>query len=266
MGTPQYMAPEQASGHLGEIDERTDQFSLAAMAYELVTGEPAFSGKAPAAILYQVVHEAPSPFRLPLAATEAVILRGMAKNKAQRFPSMREFHKALVEAAAADPWPPVPVNPTLVVEPRVEAKATESESREPTAILPGKGTTLSKAARPLTVEPADKGQNRIWFVPALAVVAVAGVAIAGASLWPRGERPATTPALAPVAQQLAPLPTPPPALDASVPAARIVVPAPAAPQTPPTAKPAAQAVEESNPPVRKRSGGKKKLKIRNEDL
>jgi serine/threonine protein kinase len=156
LGTPQYMAPEQASGHLGEIDERTDQFSLAAMAYELVTGEPPFGGKTPAAILYQVVHEAPRPFRLPLAATEAVILRGMSKSKAQRFPSMREFHQALVEAAAADPWPPVPVNPTLIVEPRVDAKATESEAREPTAILPGKGTTLSKATRPLTVEPASK--------------------------------------------------------------------------------------------------------------
>jgi tRNA A-37 threonylcarbamoyl transferase component Bud32 len=61
-GTPQYMAPEQAQGLRDQIDHRTDQFSLAAIAYTLFTGREPFSGDNPIAVLYQVVHhEPPAP-------------------------------------------------------------------------------------------------------------------------------------------------------------------------------------------------------------
>jgi hypothetical protein len=203
----------------------------------------------------------------------------MSKNKAQRFPSMREFHKALVEAAAADPWPPVPVNPTLV-EPSGKVKAAGTVPREPTAILPGKSTTLSKAAGPVTVEPAERERRRRWLLPALLIVAVAGVGITVAFFLPHGARPAPNPASAPVAQQPDPVPTPPPTLVPPTSDARIVVPIPAAaaPQLPPTAKPSQPPTQESpSSPSRKPAGRKKpkagsgektqgEEKIRNEDL
>jgi serine/threonine protein kinase len=101
-GTPQYMAPEQACGLRDAIDSRTDQFSLAAIAYTLLTGQEPFEADDPIAVLYQVVHADPAP---PAAlvprlgpAVDAVIMRGLAKRSAERFPSVLEFAAALHEA------------------------------------------------------------------------------------------------------------------------------------------------------------------------
>ena len=58
-GTPQYMAPEQACGLREQIDHRSDQFSLAAIAYTLLTGQEPFRGENPIAVLYEVVHHDP---------------------------------------------------------------------------------------------------------------------------------------------------------------------------------------------------------------
>src|SRR6185369_2435565 len=60
MGTPQYMSPEQALGSL-EIDATTDQFALAAIAYEMLTGRAAFRGDNVQAVLFQVVQKHPEP-------------------------------------------------------------------------------------------------------------------------------------------------------------------------------------------------------------
>ena len=95
MGTPQYMSPEQAEGKTDELDAASDQFSLAAMVYELLTGRPAFSGQTLASVAYQVVHAAVVPlhsFRPELPRElENVVARGMAKKKQDRFPSVSEF-------------------------------------------------------------------------------------------------------------------------------------------------------------------------------
>jgi serine/threonine protein kinase len=101
-GTPQYMAPEQARGLREEIDSRSDQFSLAAIAYVLLTGSEPFRAEDPIAVLYQVVHADPPP---PAAlvphlgrAVDAVIMKGLAKQSAERFPSVLEFAAALRQA------------------------------------------------------------------------------------------------------------------------------------------------------------------------
>jgi serine/threonine protein kinase len=106
-GTPQYMAPEQARGLREEIDSRSDQFSLAAIAYVLLTGSEPFRAEDPIAVLYQVVHADPPP---PAAlvprlgpAVDAVIMRGLAKQSADRFPSVLEFAAALRQAIEGVP-------------------------------------------------------------------------------------------------------------------------------------------------------------------
>ena len=107
-GTPQYMAPEQACGLREQIDHRSDQFSLAAIAYTLLTGREPFSGDDPIAVLYQVVHQQPpAPVKVVPALGQAVndvIMRGLAKASDDRFPDVMEFAGALraaVEATAA---------------------------------------------------------------------------------------------------------------------------------------------------------------------
>jgi serine/threonine-protein kinase len=98
-GTPQYMAPEQACGQRDAIDARTDQFSLAAIAYTLLTGHEPFQADDPIAILYQVVHADPTPPAALLPrlgpAVDDVIMRGLAKKSADRFPDVMSFVSAL---------------------------------------------------------------------------------------------------------------------------------------------------------------------------
>jgi tRNA A-37 threonylcarbamoyl transferase component Bud32 len=106
MGTPQYMAPEQAEGKLAQIDERTDEFALAAITYELLTGRSVFGGGSIPSILYQVVHQAPEPIRklVPTVgpAVEAVVLKALSKSQDQRYPTVLAFHRELARAAATD--------------------------------------------------------------------------------------------------------------------------------------------------------------------
>jgi tRNA A-37 threonylcarbamoyl transferase component Bud32 len=103
MGTPMYMAPEQAKGAV-ELDHWTDQWALACITYEMLTGRPPFIGDDTAALLYMVVHEDPPPpsqinANLP-PEIDHVIKRALTKDQAERFPHVTAFARAL-EAAAA---------------------------------------------------------------------------------------------------------------------------------------------------------------------
>jgi len=104
MGTPQYMAPEQALGESDRIDARSDQFALATIAYEMLAGRCAFVGDTIPTILYQLVHVEPAPLtvngRAAHPAVEAVIRRGLAKQPEARFPSVIEFAQAFAAAVA----------------------------------------------------------------------------------------------------------------------------------------------------------------------
>jgi serine/threonine-protein kinase len=98
-GTPQFMSPEQACGLREQIDHRSDQFSLAAIAYVLLTGHEPFTGDNPIAVLYEVVHHDPPPPSqiIPALGSEidAVVMRGLAKESADRYPNVLAFASAL---------------------------------------------------------------------------------------------------------------------------------------------------------------------------
>ena len=104
MGTPNYMSPEQALGRVDEIDERTDQWALACIAWECLSGEGPFVGENVPSILFQVVHEPPQALVSKVAGlrpqVEEVLLRALAKNKSDRFANVNDFARALDSAVA----------------------------------------------------------------------------------------------------------------------------------------------------------------------
>ena len=94
LGTPAYMAPEQAAGILGQIDVQTDVYGLGAILYEILAGRPPFLGSDTQEVLWKVKEEPPiSPRQVWAevpAALEAVCLRALAKRPADRFASASE--------------------------------------------------------------------------------------------------------------------------------------------------------------------------------
>ena len=106
IGTPEFMAPEQAQGQNDRIDHRTDQFALGILAYFMFTGREPFRGASPVAVLYQVVHEEAPAMRgfvsWPCRHVDAVVRRAMAKNPERRFPTIQDFGQALEDAVMQD--------------------------------------------------------------------------------------------------------------------------------------------------------------------
>src|SRR3569623_1171618 len=106
IGTPEFMAPEQAQGQSDLIDHRTDQFALGILAYFMFTGREPFRGASPVAVLYQVIHEEAPAMRSfvtwPCRRIDGGSRRAMAKNPERRVPSIQEFGQALEEAVLLD--------------------------------------------------------------------------------------------------------------------------------------------------------------------
>jgi serine/threonine-protein kinase len=99
-GTPQYMAPEQVEGRVLDIDASTDQFALAVMAHEMLTGCNPFQAETVEAIFLRVSSHVPPSVGFG-AAVDAVLSRALAKSGAQRFASVAEFSEAFRDAARA---------------------------------------------------------------------------------------------------------------------------------------------------------------------
>ena len=98
LGTPQYMAPEQAMGEK-TIDARADVYALGAVTYEMLAGEPPFTGPTAQAIVARVLTTAPAPLKATRstvpASMEHAVLTAVAKLPADRFASASEFADAL---------------------------------------------------------------------------------------------------------------------------------------------------------------------------
>ncbi|MGH7699301.1 MAG: protein kinase domain-containing protein [Gemmatimonadales bacterium] len=109
IGTPAYMSPEQAAG-TGQVDRRSDIYSLACVLYETLAGQPPFTGPTAQAIMAR--HSLDSVPRLKIVreaipdALEAVIKRALAKVPADRYQTAAQFAEAL-QAASTGPVSPV---------------------------------------------------------------------------------------------------------------------------------------------------------------
>ena len=99
LGTPQYMAPEQATGQHDKVDERTDVFALGAIVYEMLAGQPAFSGANIPEVVFKVVYEQPADLATLAPAMPPAVLaavkRAMEKKAEDRFATVADFVEAL---------------------------------------------------------------------------------------------------------------------------------------------------------------------------
>jgi serine/threonine-protein kinase len=100
IGTAQYLSPEQARGE--GVDARSDVYSLGCLLYELCTGAPPFTGDSPVSVAYQHVREDP---RLPSSINprvppelDAILLKAMSKNPANRYQSAADMRTDLLRA------------------------------------------------------------------------------------------------------------------------------------------------------------------------
>lgn len=106
-GTPAYTSPEQASGGVG-VDARSDIYSVGALAYFLVTGQPPFVGRSALKTLAAHLYESPAPLirhspNVP-AEVEDVVLRCLAKRPVERFPDVESLEAALAKCNSVGQW------------------------------------------------------------------------------------------------------------------------------------------------------------------
>src|SRR5688572_565127 len=98
MGTPYYMAPEQAKGSR-ELDHRVDIYATGVILYEALTGQVPFNADTFNELLFKIVLEAPRPLEQLEPGVDptfaAIVTKGMARDPAQRFQSAGEFQQAI---------------------------------------------------------------------------------------------------------------------------------------------------------------------------
>jgi len=164
LGTASYLSPEQAQGH--SVDARTDIYALGVVLYEMLTGRPPFTGDSPMAIAYKQVNatpEAPSSVDPDVPPElDAVVMRALSKNPANRYQTGQEFADDLERARTGGQVMATPLLPAA-------GEATQVISRpQPTSVLP-----------PQQDEPG--GSRKAWAGALIAIVIMALLA-AGAYL------------------------------------------------------------------------------------
>ena len=234
VGTPHYMSPEQVQGQ--PVDGRSDQFSLAVITYEILTGEKPFTGEHLTTVVFKIVAEEPvPPIRLnsSLSGTiETVVRKGLSKKPDGRYRNCQEYIDALERACAGSKgWKAMPRGGTL-------QEPTVADLPKSTAVMPG--STLPPSRRRLdSTNAAEQAEKRksgfLTFL--LAILVAAGLlALIGWQAAPwllQNQKAAHNQQKASPTETAAAKATPPPPIEKpSVPA-----PAPTAPADPADAKP-----------------------------
>ena len=135
LGTAAYLSPEQAQGL--DVDPRSDLYSLGVVLYEALTGEQPFTGASAVTVAYQHVQEPPRPPRdvdpAISAAAEAITMRALAKNPANRYQHAEEMRNDLLNARAGTPVAAPAVmsaNETALLQPTAATRQVRTHEQE----------------------------------------------------------------------------------------------------------------------------------------
>ena len=138
VGTPHYMSPEQVQGQT--VDGRSDQFSLAVIGYEMLTGEKPYTGEHLTTVVYKIVAEEPVPPRRlnPSLSTgiENVLRKALAKKPDGRYRNCQDFIESLEKACGATKgWKSMPRG-GLLNEPTIADVKAPALAAAAAAVLP----------------------------------------------------------------------------------------------------------------------------------
>ena len=175
IGTAQYFSPEQARGEA--VDGRTDLYSTGVILYELLAGRPPFKGESAVSVAYQHVSEAvtpPSEFNSRVSAElDQVVLRAMAKDRADRFQTAEEFREHLLAAANGQTMPN-PVTPAVVTAPETELLVAPTSVLTPSTdsvdLIDGFETVPSETVQ--TVTDSKVNATVLWWGLGTGVVVI----------------------------------------------------------------------------------------------
>jgi serine/threonine protein kinase len=178
LGTPNYMSPEQVQGF--EIDGRSDQFSLAVIAYEILTGERPFQGEHLSTIVYKIVAEEPADAqRINSTLTpqiDRVLRRGLSKKREDRYPNCSNFVGALEMACAESRgW-------TTLTAGAAGVLPTDSV-KSPELLLPTSDLPSARA------ETASRATNRPSILVPLLLSLMVVIGVAAVIVWQAGLMP-----------------------------------------------------------------------------
>src|SRR5712691_11181973 len=189
-GTPAYMSPEQVTG--SKVGPPTDRYSLATIAYEMLTGSIPFDGEGLMEVLYAQVHRDPP---LPSARNsslnaqvDAVVMRGLAKDPAARWESCTAFVDALAAALAGKTDPggartlvmtPAVASTVPVAAPVAVAAAGMPAQARADAVNPSATVAVPY---PATVQPSAKKKSRKGLLAAIAAGVLVVLLILGVLL------------------------------------------------------------------------------------
>ncbi|MCU1239127.1 MAG: serine/threonine protein kinase [Candidatus Solibacter sp.] len=176
VGTPHYMSPEQVQGQ--SVDGRSDQFSLAVIAYEMLTGEKPYTGEHLTTVVYKIVAEEPvPPHRInPSVAgpLEVVLRKAMAKKPDARYKNCQDFIDALEKAGAATKgWKALPRG-GLLHQPTMTDMPAAVGAAAPAALPPPRRPRRAEAST-ATAAAGEKKRKTGFLVFLMAMLVAAGL-------------------------------------------------------------------------------------------